>query len=410
MKNKKIVTINWTDTGGSTVKIINDIEKYADGNFDFFHCYQVGKKTKAFSKYRVLSWNLTKIYYLLSRLLGVKYGLGVIPTIGLIRYIKRINPDIVHIHCPNFYTINLYMLVDFLKRHNYQTLITNHAEFFYTGNCAHSFDCMKFQTGCHDCEQVFDTVHKYRVNRTHYEWKKMKKAFTNATMITMVLVSPWQHKRFLLSPITCGLHSRIIKNGVDIGVFHKKNLIELKTPGCFLTDKIKILSVTSRFSDDVKDSKGGWYYIQLAKQMPECTFFVAGENRISNKELLPDNLILLGNIQNQDELANYYNLADLTVLTSQRETYGMACAESMACGTPVVGFCAGGTESIALKEYSKFVKFGDLDELINTVYEWVGKKKDISYLVEKRAREEYSAQRMAGEYINLYDEMIKNRE
>ena len=39
----------------------------------------------------------------------------------------------------------------------------------------------------------------------------------------------------------------------------------------------------------------------------------------------------------------------LTVLTSKRETYGMACAESLACGTPVVAFLAGGTESIALE-------------------------------------------------------------
>ena len=41
-------------------------------------------------------------------------------------------------------------------------------------------------------------------------------------------------------------------------------------------------------------------------------------------------------------LAEYYSLVDVTVITSFHETFSMVVAESLSCGTPIVGFKAGG--------------------------------------------------------------------
>lgn len=43
----------------------------------------------------------------------------------------------------------------------------------------------------------------------------------------------------------------------------------------------------------------------------------------------------------------------------------MVTAESLCCGTPVVGFKAGAPEQIAIKEFSEFVEYGDLNSLYN---------------------------------------------
>lgn len=45
----------------------------------------------------------------------------------------------------------------------------------------------------------------------------------------------------------------------------------------------------------------------------------------------------------------------------------MVTAESLCCGTPVVGFLAGGPESIAIEKFSAFVEYGDLNAIKESI-------------------------------------------
>lgn len=402
-KKIKVLTINWTNEDGSTVKIIRDIEEYTKDRCEYYHCYQVGEPS-AENHYRVSSWNITKFYYAWARVIGVKYGTGTIPTIGLIRYIDKIQPDVIHVHCPNFYNINLYYLFNHLKKKKYPVVITNHAEFFYTGNCAYSNECNGYMDGCQHCKKIFDTKHPYLWNRTHYEWKKMKSAFSKADYFRMTVVSNWQMQRIKTSPITKNIPVNLIENGVNTTIFRCRDDVKMKNE--LIEKKIEykgvILHVTSNFSDNKADMKGGHFIIDMARQMQDYLFVVAGNKNVSDQCQLSDNMILLGNVIDQNLLSEYYNLANLTILTSKRETFGMACAESLACGTPVVGFKSGGTESIALDEYSEFVEYGDLNTLIETVKVWQGKKASLKSDIEIKAKERYSVERMASEFYEIY--------
>lgn len=68
----------------------------------------------------------------------------------------------------------------------------------------------------------------------------------------------------------------------------------------------------------------------------------------------------MGSCKSREELASLYSVANVTLMLSKRETYSMVTAESLCCGTPVVGFLAGGPESIAIEKFSAFVEYGDL--------------------------------------------------
>jgi len=54
----------------------------------------------------------------------------------------------------------------------------------------------------------------------------------------------------------------------------------------------------------------------------------------------------------------------------------MVCAESLSCGTPVVGFQAGAPEIISIKRFSEFVPQGDIDALKDVVRNWLSKKQE----------------------------------
>ena len=143
--------------------------------------------------------------------------------------------------------------------------------------------------------------------------------------------------------------------------------------------------------------------IELARRMPNVCFIVAGQ--VTGVFDVPPNLILLGKLDSQELLARYYSMADLTVLTSKRETFSMVCAESLCCGTPVVGFEAGGPEQIALKKYSRFVRQADLDHLVCAVENILNFPFDRIKL-KKEAQRTYAKNTMTEKYIALYMKLL----
>jgi D-inositol-3-phosphate glycosyltransferase len=66
---------------------------------------------------------------------------------------------------------------------------------------------------------------------------------------------------------------------------------------------------------------------------------------LSNSLNLQDVVTFVGAVE-QPNLPLYYQAADATVMPSSYESFGLVAAESMACGTPVVGSRVGGLRSV----------------------------------------------------------------
>lgn len=404
----KVLQVNCVYRKGSTGKIVNDIDVCLKRQgIESIVCYGRGATINEKGVYKFCTEIEAKIHALLIRLgFVLPYGGNWLATQRLIKRIKQENPDVVHLHCINGSCVNIYKLLQFLGVNNFKTIVTHHAEFFYTGSCGHSYDCQRFmfESGCGDCPILYEATKSRTIDRTREAWQMMKKAFSyfKKENLMFTAVSDWVKERSKLSPIVNSFKCETVLNGIDTETFNNKGIIDrywlkLRIPN--LRDKIAV-HVTASFAPNTDNIKGSKYIIELAKLMPDVSFIVAA---IAHGDLtnLPDNVHFFGRTADQKELAALYRAADLTVLTSKRETFSMIVAESLCCGTPIVGFKAGGPETIAIPEYSRFVDYGDIEtlhiEIEKMLYlEWENN------IISERATAFYSKEKMCESYYSWY--------
>lgn len=398
----KILQINCVFPLGSTGKIVNDIHNELMKNgYESVVCYGNGSIINDKNIYKISNIFLQKINALISRISGYMYGGCFFATKKIINIIKKEKPDVVHLHCLNGHIVNIYKLLEWLKINNIKTVLTLHAEFMYTANCGHALECEKWKKGCGNCPRLKKETKSMFLDRTHESWEKMYNAFKDFSNLTIVSVSPWLMNRAKESPMLMDKRHITILNGIDTNIFKHYETDDLKNNMGLESKKI-IFHATANFSDDVNNIKGGYYVLELAKMLKDenVQILVAGKCEPNIK--VPSNVTLLGEVQDQKLLAKYYSMADVTLLTSKKETFSMVTAESLCCGTPVVGFKAGAPEQIAIKEYSSFVEHGNIDELCKEVLKFLNIKKSIK--LEKRVKDKYSKESMINKYIEIYKE------
>ncbi len=388
----KVLQINCVYGKGSTGTLTRDLHRMLPTEgIESRVIYGRGEKTEDFGADRMGGELYGKANALRSRLTGIPYGGCEWITRRIIAELRKEKPDVVHLQCINGNFVNIYRLASFLKQEKIPTVLTLHAEFMYTANCSHAYDCEKWKTGCGGCPDPKKANHAWFADRTAESWRRMKEAFSGFEELTAVAVSPWQAERARKSPILEDAEIRVILNGVDTEVFcpeaGKRNR----------EGTVNVLYVTPAFDQRVGHVKGGEFIAPLARRLGQrARILVVGPGE--GREL-PENVKLLGPVWDQKKLARLYAEADVTLLTSRRETFSMVAAESLCCGTPVVGFRAGGPESIALKEYSRFCEPGDLDALAEAIPE-TGELDPRE--IGEAAATIYRKERMFQEYLEVY--------
>lgn len=398
----KVLQVNVVYKKGSTGKIAYELHRgLLAAGMDSVVCYGRGEPICEPEVYKTCPEWYAKLNNAWSRVTGLMYGGCFFSTRSLLSVIKKEQPDVVHLHCINGYFVNIYRLVEWLKRSGIPTVLTLHAEFMHTANCGHAFECEQWVNGCQKCADCKRVTHSLLLDNTGLSYRKMKDAFDGFDKLTVVSVSPWLRARAERSAILRGKKQEVIFNGLDTDIFYRRSErpIRLDTKG-----RKVVLHVTASFDDPMK---GGHFIVEAAKRLPEVLFVVVGSS--GNEKGLSDNILNVGNVSDQSELARYYSVADVTVLTSKRETFSMVAAESLSCGTAVVGFEAGGPEQISIPEYSEYCDYGDVEKLCKMIIEWTNKNLDRCD-ISTQARTTYDRGKMCDQYLSLYKKMISGGE
>ena len=129
---------------------------------------------------------------------------------------------------------------------------------------------------------------------------------------------------------------RTIYNGIDTAVFYPKDNVNIRKYFGIHKDCIVILGMANKWFDKKNLSRSLWILNHLSDNMIVC---LIGVNKKQNI-YLNKHVISIPYINDIHKLANVYCMCDVMINMSHEDSFSKVTAESMACGTPVIGFNA----------------------------------------------------------------------
>ena len=355
----------------------------------------------AFSNRVMIHWDR-----LLSRLSGFEGTHSLIPTLRLIRYIKRLRPDIVHLRVLHNYCLNFEKLFSFLAKENIATVITLHDFWYMTGLCCYytMTGCEKWIEGCHDCPNLSLGGFPLRTDHTADMWKMKKEGLLSIPRLAVTGVSDWTVQEAEKSFLKDARILRRIYNWIDLSVFCPRDASEHRKK-LGVEQKKMILGVSSLWVPG--DRKGLHVFLSLAKVIPESYQIVLVGN-IRCREPLLHNITALGAISDVNELAGIYNAADVFLNLSLEETFGKVSAEAIACGTPVISVDSTANREIVPPGGGFVIKPGDLQAILDALQELFRKEKQEYVTICREFAEQYfNKQDNIRQYVSLYQDLIR---
>ncbi len=112
--------------------------------------------------------------------------------------------------------------------------------------------------------------------------------------------------------------------------------------------------------------------------------------------------------QTQDILARIYNVADVSIVPSRIEPFGLVAVEALACGTPVVATNAGGLPDFINEEVGALVPVGDVESLAAAIIDEIenNTKQTKGVYANKYAYESYTWKQQVAKMVELYQQAI----
>lgn len=397
----KIVQINALDFGSTGKIMLNIAEKAREAGCEVYTFSSSRKAThpKAVNHFYIDN-KLDYYFHMIAGMVsGLETSFSFFATRRLINTLKKIKPDIVHLHNTHGFYLNHPLFFKYLKESGVKVVWTLHDCWAFTGRCPYFqiTGCDRWKVGCGKCVYKANLYPaSYFFDLTRRQYKEKKELFSGIRNMTIVTPSCWLAG--LVKESFLGDYPiRVINNGIDLSIFKPTESDFCRRhhiPG----GKFIILGVA--FSWGYR--KGLDVFVELSKRLEPNTYQIVlvGTNENIDQELSSE-VITIHRTSNQKELAEIYTAADVFVNPTREDNFPTVNMESIACGTPVITFKTGGSPEIIDTTCGCTVPCDDVDGLEKQIIDICEKHRYNRDDCVKKARQ-FDINDRFREYIDLY--------
>lgn len=275
-----------------------------------------------------------------------------------------------------------------------------------TGGCHYTGGCEKYLSGCGACPKL----------GSHDPNDLSRKIFRRKTAVyanhRLCLVSPskWLADRAGESLLFKGRETHLIPHGVPCDIFTPRDRKELRDFLGLPQDKTLIL-----FGSDHPSPRKGMDLLASALRSlgertalsgTELVTFGHHEDPGSFPGGLPCPVHSMGYIYDDRLLSTVYSSCDMFVSPVREEAFGLTLLESMASGTPVIGYNVGGISDMMIPhDTGLLAKPGDIRDLSDKMEFLITRPADCKAMGEN-ARELVEKEFTIGEQVKRYAALI----
>jgi glycosyltransferase involved in cell wall biosynthesis/peptidoglycan/xylan/chitin deacetylase (PgdA/CDA1 family) len=307
--------------------------------------------------------------------------------------------DVVHLHNAqkNYFSLLALPELACLKPVTW----TLHDMFAFTGHCANSYGCSRWELGCGECPHL-NAGPKVTRDHTDLLWR-LKSIIYQYSDLAIVCPSKWLQQK-LAKSILKDKSTTLIYNGVDEAVFKNHNKLEARSR-LNLPHEKRILFYVDCGGLKLNAQKDNLLEYMLQRMAGKDILIVSvGSSGIGGDGM---NLKTLPYVEDEKEMAFYYSAADLFLYPSLADNCPLVVLESLSCGTPVISFNTGGIpELVTHKENGYIAEYNNIADLEFGVNYFLGNSsllKRASKRARKAVLEEFTQKQMVRKYQNLYE-------
>lgn len=298
--------------------------------------------------------------------------------------------DLVHAHYAIPHATSAYLAREILKEeviskkknsHNIKIITTLHGtDITLTGLEISFLPTMKFSVQKSDGVTAVSEFLKTKT-QSQYEITKDIKVIPNFINLDI-------YKKIENNETQC-LKERLAKNGEKILV-HTSNFRALKR----VDDAIRIFK-------------------KINDKMPSKLLLIGDGPERSKCEYLAKDLGIDHDVKfygEQESFTEILSIADLFLMPSQSESFGLSALEAMACGVPVISSNAGGLPELNLHGETGYIsEIGDIDKMAEYALRLLEDPKRYKIFSENaldRAKNMFSADKIIPQYEKFYEEIL----
>ena len=320
-----------------------------------------------------------------------------------------LDSDVVHLHLihNSFFGIEHLPIISRLK----PVVWTLHDPWAITGHCHYPITCERWLIGCGDCPDLkrpFDI----QDDTTALNWEYKRIIFKSCDL-DIIVASQWMYEQVSKSSFFSQANIHLLNFGIDLSQFKPvyDNAALKKKFGIPVGNTVIAFRSTSSIYKGLEYVKG--CLKDLSAKTP-VTLLTFNEKGLLKDFSLKFQIIELGWIDDDQDMIDAYNAADIFLMPSVAEAFGMMAMEAMACGKPVIVMGNTALEEVIRPEESGCIVIpqGDVNAMriqMEGLIESVDLRRSIGERSRSVAEKYYFADRYVSEIITVYEKAIQRK-